>query len=380
MRPHERPCGIARLALIVFLIVGLVLAGIGAAVAHPANASFLGTLAANPSLSVGTNPGNGDGNPYGVTVVPKRFPANGTVTAGDILVSNFNNGNGQQGTGTTIAAITPAGHAGTFFAAPTWLGPVGLTTALVALPDGLVIVGNTPTTDGTFGTIMPGSLIFLNQRGDVVLNLVDSRLQGPWDMTADDTDPQAPILYVSNVLNGTVVRINLSVDDSSGWPMPTIDSITVIGSGFMHRSDPNALVVGPTGLLLGAHGQILYVADTGNNRVQELVGVKELPFSLGPGFTVVSGAPLKGPLALAWTPFGTIVASNGDAAGNPSTPPNMVVEFNPATGRFVATEQLDTSGVPGGIFGITITRFAGTPSLVYVDDNTNSVNVLPMIR
>lgn len=369
-----------RLALGVFLAVGLVLAGIGAAGAHPANSSFLGTLATTPSLSVGTNPGNGDGNPYGVTVVPQRFPTNGTVAAGDVLVSNFNNGNGQQGTGTTIAAITPAGQVGTFFAAPAWLGPVGLTTALIALPDGLVIVGNTPTTDGTFGTIMPGSLIFLNQRGEVVRNLVDPRLQGPWDMTADDADPDAPILYVSNVLNGTVVRINLSVDDRSGWPVPTIGSITVIGSGFLHRSDPNALVVGPTGLLLGAHGQDLYVADTGNNRVQELVGVKERPFSLGPGRTVVAGAPLKGPLALAWTPVGTIVASNGDAAGDPSTPPNMVVEFTPATGRFVATAQLDTSGVPGGIFGITITRFAGTPSLVYVDDNSNSVNVLRMIR
>lgn len=58
--------------------------------------------------------------------------------------------------------------------------------------------------------------------------------------------------------------------------------------------------------------------------------------------------------ALAWTLEGTIVASNGDAAGDRATPPNMVVEFDPARGQFVATRQLDTSGTPGGIFGIAI--------------------------
>jgi hypothetical protein len=339
--------------------------------------SFLSTLAAVPLISVSTVAPNGDQNPYGVAVVPRGFPSGGTIKPGEILVSNFNNSTNLQGTGTTIVAITPTGHVTTFFTAPPVLAPVGLTTALVALRSGLVVVGNTPTTDGTPATISNGSLIFLDQHGQVVLNLTDSALlQGPWDMTADDTDPDEPILYVSNVLNGTVTRIDLHVTTVNHHPIPTVESLTLLGSGFMHRTDPNALVVGPTGLLLGPDRQTLYIADTGNNRIQVLHGVRDAKSDLGAGQTVVSGPPLKGPLALAWSPFGTIIASNGDATGNPATPPNMVVEFDPATHSFVATRQLDT-GPFGAIFGITIARISGKFALIYVDDNSATLNILP---
>src|SRR5580700_3352510 len=53
-----------------------------------------------------TVPANGDVNPYGVAVVPQTT---GALVKGDILVSNFNNANNAQGTGTTIVAITPGG-------------------------------------------------------------------------------------------------------------------------------------------------------------------------------------------------------------------------------------------------------------------------------
>src|SRR6202140_378661 len=69
-----------------------------------------------------TIPANGDLNPYGVAIVPGGFPSGGTIAPGDILVSNFNNINNLQGTGTTIikfppngpvAPGVPAGQAGT---------------------------------------------------------------------------------------------------------------------------------------------------------------------------------------------------------------------------------------------------------------------------
>jgi DNA-binding beta-propeller fold protein YncE len=185
------------------------------------------------------------------------------------------------------------------------------------------------------------------------------------------------VLYVSNVRDGTVTRIDLHIDERRGQPTPHIDRLTVIASGFAHRPDPNALVVGPTGLLLDRDHDALYVADTGNNRVQLIGTVRERGYDAGPGRTVVSGAPLKGPLALAFTPIGTIVASNGDAAGDATTPPNLVVEFDPQSGRFVTTRQLDTSGVAGAIFGIAIARVNGRVALIYVNDNTATLNVQP---
>jgi hypothetical protein len=341
--------------------------------------SFINSLAAKPALTAGTVPANGDQNPYGVAVVPQGFPGGGAAQPGDILVSNFNNGGGKQGMGTTIVAVSPKGQLKTFFTAPASLGPVGLTTALVALPSGLVIVGNTPTTDGTTDTISNGSLIFLDQRGKVLLNLMDSALlQGPWDMTADTRDGDEPIFYVSNVLSGTVTRVNVHISHQAGGSMPVVEQLTQIGSGFQHRTDPNALVVGPTGLLLSGDGESLYVADTGNNRIQVLNNVQETNKDRGAGQTVASGAPLRGPLALARSPQGTIVASNGDAAGPSSTAPNQVVEIDP-NGGFVAMRQLD-SGTPGAIFGIAIASVAGKSALIYVNDNDNTVNVLPTTR
>ncbi len=365
-------------ALGSLVLLGLLVARTAGVRADERERSFLNGLAANPALSASTTPANGDQNPYGVTVVPFGFPGNGTTRPSDILVSNFNNGQNLQGTGTTIVSVSPGGAQHVFFQAPAKLAPVGLTTALVALRSGIVIVGNTPTTDGMTDTISAGSLIFLNGRGQVLLNLKDAALQGPWDMTADERDADEPVLYVSNVLNGTVVRLQAHIRAGYGGQHVSTDRPVVIGAGFSHRTDPNALVVGPTGLLLTPGGESLYVADTGNNRVQRLDDVRDGHGSRSAGQTVLAGAPLKGPLALAWTPFGTIVASNGDAAGDSATPPNMVVEFEPREHMVVATRTLDLSGTPGGIFGIAIARFAGRTALIFVDDNTATVNVIDL--
>ena len=56
---------------------------------------------------VSTVPSNGDVNPYGVAFVPHGFPG-GVLTPGDILVSNFNNAQNLQGTGTTIVRACPS--------------------------------------------------------------------------------------------------------------------------------------------------------------------------------------------------------------------------------------------------------------------------------
>src|ERR1700733_10091065 len=51
-------------------------------------------------INSSTVPANGDVNPYGVAFVPAGFPAGGKITAGDVLVSNFNNSGNLQGEGT----------------------------------------------------------------------------------------------------------------------------------------------------------------------------------------------------------------------------------------------------------------------------------------
>jgi hypothetical protein len=58
-----------------------------------------------------TVPANGDVNPYGIARVPQ---SKGSLVAGNILVSNFNNGANLQGTGTTIVQIAPDGTSSLF--------------------------------------------------------------------------------------------------------------------------------------------------------------------------------------------------------------------------------------------------------------------------
>src|SRR5579864_2397149 len=204
------------------LCVGLCILSVSAQAAD----SFIGRLQ-NLRKVASTAPSNGDVNPYGVAVAPQ---STGALVKGDILVSNFNNVKNFQGTGTTIVAVTPGGGLKLFAhldatklpgACP---GGVGLTTALVVLRSGWVIVGSLPTRDGTAATAKAGCLIVLNRFGQAVETLSGGEINGPWDMTALDLD-RAAILFVSNVLNGTVagngkvvaqgtvLRIILSIPD-----------------------------------------------------------------------------------------------------------------------------------------------------------------------
>jgi hypothetical protein len=331
--------------------------------------SFLEALEDTPALSVTTVPATGsqagDQNPYGVTIVPVDT---GVLKQGDILVSDFNDVTNFQGTGSSIVQVDPGtGTQSLFFDAGS---PVGLSTALVALRSGFVVVGSAPRTNATPPTVGNGSLIFLDGSGNVVLTLTDSALlNGPWDMTVNDTDPKWPRLFVSNVLLGTVVRIVAHVDHGA----ISIQSIRTIGSGFAFRTDQAALVIGPTGLAWDSQTDELFVADTGTNRIAELDHVSTAACDQGRGTTVFAGPPLEGPLGLVLTSSSHLIAVNGDSVMSPT--PNLAVEIT-RQGKLVATKTLDTSGTPGALFGVALTEFQGEPSLVFVDDNDNTVKIL----
>jgi sugar lactone lactonase YvrE len=337
-----------------------------------------------PSTVPPTGPEAGDVNPYGVAVVPASV---GSLQQGAVLVSNFNNSSNQQGTGSTITQITPGGEQSIFAtisltskqACP---GGVGLTTALAVFRNGTVVVGSLPTNGTNAGTSageQAGCLIVLNSAGKVVRTISGGRIDGPWDLTAAQVGDDG-VLFVTNVLNGlsptdpqttvvnrgTVVRVVLDLRTSR------VDSETVIASGLPERNDPSALVVGPTGVGLGLHGAVLYVASTEDNRITAIPA----PFFLqgprfGPGFTVTSAGSLNAPLGLTVAPNGDIITVNG---GN-----GIAVETVPFGGQQIATAQLDNtpvSGLPNGngtLFGIALTP--NGQGLYFVDDGTNTLNL-----
>jgi hypothetical protein len=365
----------SRLMLVLFVVAGACLFAAPAMAA----ASFVGPL--NSISTVGsTVPKNGDVNPYGIAVVPA---STGDLVAGDVLVSNFNNHRNLQGTGTTIVEISPSGALSVFasLAANKLPGPcpggVGLTTALAVLQNGWVIVGSLPTKNGMSQTAQAGCLIVINSKGTPVKTIAGDPINGPWDMTALDSGGSAT-LFVTNVLNGTVaaspntvdggtvVRINMTSPTSG---TPTITSETVIGDQFPERTDPGALVVGPTGV--GLSGTTLYVADSVGNRIASIPNALTAGSPVS-GTTVSSGGAINDPLGLAIAPNGDILTTNG-GDGN-------LVETDPGSKTQVAVKTLDTTPAPpgpngnGALFGLAITP--DQSGVYYVDDATNTLNLL----
>jgi hypothetical protein len=193
-------------------------------------------------------------------------------------------------------------------------------------------------------------------------------------MTALDAGSIAD-LFVTNVLNGTVAAggkvvhkgtvARLTLDLSQ--PEPFLQSITVIGSGFAERTDPAALVIGPTGVGLNSSANILYVADSLANRITAIPDPLFRITSAGIGAIVSKGDNLNDPLGLTVAPNENILTVNGNNG--------MLVETNPNSGqRRVA--MLDTSGSPpgaGALFGLTAVPGSG---IFYVDDATNTMNLI----
>jgi hypothetical protein len=351
-----------------------------------------------------TVPGNGDLNPYGVAQIKRTT---GKLRAGHILVSNFNNSGNFQGEGSTIVDVAPDGSGVSLFAtlSPATLhgscpGGIGLTTALVVLKEGWVIVGSLPTS--TQGTVFTGSgcIVVLDSMGNAVETFYGSLINGPWDMTAFESGHDAK-LFVTNVLNGTVeaggavvhggtvTRLNLSLSGA----MPALESITIIGSGFPERTDPAALVIGPTGVGLradceddrddcpadrdhdsgdhdsGDHdSSVLYVADTLGNRVTVIDRALTRTSSSGTGRTLSSGGSLNGPLGLVVTPGGHVLTVNSRDG--------FITEISPH-GVQVAKKQLDNTGGPppgaGNLFGLA---FDPTAGVYFVDDGNNTFKLL----
>ncbi|WP_446901308.1 hypothetical protein [Burkholderia sp. YIM B11467] len=318
------------------------------------------------SVTASTVPANGDLNPYGIAFVPPGVPSWSTLKPGDVVVSNFNAASNAQGTGTTIVKLSPGNTPATFFQGHN----LGLTTALAVLRSGFVLVGNVPAPDGKT-VVAPGSLLVIGPQGNLVTQLVSATLlDGPWDMTVIDRGPRVTA-FVSNVLNGTVARIDLTIDTNGVTMLP---SSRIIASGYVNRTDPNALVVGPTGLAYDPNIDVLYVASTGDNAVFAIQNAASTNRNGGVGRMIYFDTKhLHGPLALALASNGHLVTANGDAVNADPLHPSEIVEFT-VDGRFVAQMQVDTA--PGSAFGLAFGRGSkGQPQFAAVDDNTNTATV-----
>jgi hypothetical protein len=350
-----------------------------ATVLSPAAGSFLAGKA-TVSLLGSTTPVNGDINPYAIWPVTTTV---GSVKAGDVLVDNFNNASNDQGTGTTIVDLHPGGALTVFAQLPRTIagcpGGGGLSTAMVQLSTGWVIVGSLPSANGQTSTAGAGCLIELSPDGKLAGAITGSYIDGPWDATVSDHGSTAA-LFVTNTLigisahssdtadvdQGDVVRLTLS--QTAAAP-PKVTAETVVASGFPERPDASAFIKGPTGLALGRAGT-LYVADTLGNEIQAVPGALTRVTSAGTGITLSQAGQLADPLGLALTPGGDLLAANSVNG--------KIVEVTPAgrqAGEYYADDDIGQEPPGNGdLFDVAVNQ-AGT-GVLFVNDGTNVLELL----
>ncbi|HME39071.1 MAG TPA: hypothetical protein VKG63_08925 [Steroidobacteraceae bacterium] len=352
-----------------FILIRLVLAaGIGLwpalAPAADSDDAFIPRV-----VNSSTIPSNGDINPYGVAFVPEHFPPGGAIAAGDVLVSNFNNSANLQGTGTTIVQLAshgplaPPGTAVAFFTSSL----TGLSTALGVLRGGFVLVGNVPTTDGSIATIGQGALQVIDANGQLVATWTDPKfLDGPWDLALDDHGDHAHI-FVSNVLDGSVSRLDVAV----GAKGLTLLKKTLIATGYTVTPNQAALILGPTGLAFDGGTDVLYVAATADNAIYAIPHAASRTIAVTRGTVAFADSHLRGPLALRFAPNGNLLAANGDAVNADVLHPSEIVEFT-TWGQFVREYNVDAS--QGGAFGLD-TLPGGKFNYAVIDDVTNNLTI-----
>jgi hypothetical protein len=329
---------------------------------------------------------NGDLNPYAIIVAPVSA---GKIQKGDILVDDFNKVSNLQGTGTTILDYNPATKNTTVFAElpqhlPACPGGVGLSTAMTMLKSGWVIVGSTPSTDGTTRTKGDGGLLVLDASGTLVATWANTNINDPWGNIAAIDNGSNATLFVSmagfdvpgpgvrdpntgypvTIKKATVLRIELAIPE--GKP-PVITSQTVVANGFGQRADRDAFLVGPTGLALGPN-DTLYVSDAVGNQIVAIPNATTRTTSAGTGRTVTKGGLLRRPLALAMAPNGHLLVIN---ALN-----GQVVEADPISGKQLYAQWIDADQAQsppgnGDLFGLAITPDG--KGFYYVADDVNAI-------
>jgi hypothetical protein len=347
--------------------------------------SFLETIRHHRMLT-STVAQNGDLNPYALVVAPV---STGKIQKDDVLISNFNGLINLQGTGATITSYNPSTKKLTTFATlpqhnSQCPGGVGLSTAMTMLKSGWVIVGSTPSTDGTTRTLGAGCLFVLDANGQLVATWANAGINCPWGNMATIDNGSSATLFISmsgfdvpgpqvrdpdtgyavTINKATVLRIELSIPE--GKP-PVIDKQTVVANGIGQRSDRYVFLIGPTGLALDARGT-LYVSDALGNQIVAISDAATRTTSAGTGRVVSKDGLLRRPLAMTMAPNGNLLVINAKNG--------QVVEINPVTGVQLGAQWIDNNPAQsppgnGDLFGIAMTPDGR--GFYYVEDDINAL-------
>jgi hypothetical protein len=255
---------------------------------------------------------------------------------------------------------------------------------MTMLQSGWIIVGSTPSKDGTTRTMGAGGLLVLDANGKLVDSWANTNINDPWGNIAAVDNGSNAILFVSmaglgvpgpqvrdpntgypvTVKKATVLRLNLEVLEGK---LPAMVSQTVVADGFGQRADRDAFLVGPTGLALDPNGT-LYVSDALGNQIVAIPDAVTRTTSAGSGRVITKDGLLHRPLAMFLAPNGNLVAANAKNG--------QAVEINPATGQQLCAQWIDANQAQlppgnGDLFGVALKPDG--QGFYYVEDDVNTL-------
>jgi hypothetical protein len=348
--------------------------------------------------------GSGD-NPYGLAIAPVSA---GLITAGDLVVCNFNNGPNTvagspapntQGQGTTLVGLHPVASANAGG------NPYHIAQAASLL--GCSSLSVFPNDSIAATAFSAGMVPVVEPDGSITSPFAADNLAMPWGsayVAAANGQPAA--LYVSTAA-GSIDRITLDSLNSSNNQTSFAQVVTgFCVSGAVQGSTDS--LHAPSGLTYDAKIDTLYVVDTSSYTVLAFAHVSSIPANgitvnggdctagpptaiptfMGPSASWASviaspnspngGQQLNAPISAALLMNGNVVVGNADqdlTANDAGTNENLLFEISPTMG-IVGTKQLD-GGAPGALFGIAAGPDSHGDQLIYFnDDNDNTVKVL----
>ncbi len=346
-----------------------------------ASSGVLSQLQTSTTIGSTVDTANGDNNPYGLAIAPTTA---GNVTAGDLLVCNFNSNSSTNavGQGTTIEDLSPmAGSKPKRIAQDPSLA--GCDALAINPGKGYIWAAAYTANDnpifsptGTLVNTLASAYKWAGPWGQIYAAPTTSMSSsgGTYSTGGSSSTASTSAFYISEAQNGWIVQANIT---STGIQYNTI------ATGFPVNTSSQYGILAPAGLTYDPSSDTLYIISSDTNSVAAFTSASTIPangimvtagmnnaltFS-GPAASqaklIYSGAPLNYPVSSALLYNGDLVVGN--------TGDNNMVEINPATGKMVGEKLVDT-GNAGAIFGIATSGTSlTTQKLFFNDDNNNSV-------
>ena len=352
------------------------------------------------------DPTGSGANPYGLAIAPISA---GLITAGDLVVCNFNNGPNMldagsllpntQGQGTTLVGLHPVASAN----AGGMPYHIAQSKSLLGCSSLSTFADSSIAATAFSANMVP----LVAPSGSLSTPFAADNLAKPWGSAyVPAANGQPPALYVSTAA-GVINRITLDNPSSSNAQTAFAQIISGFCVSGAVQGQTDSLHA-PSGLTYDPRIDTLYVVDTSSYSVVAFDHVSDIPANgvivnggkctagpptaiptfMGPSGSSASviaspnspngGQLFNAPLSAALLLNGNVVVGNADQdlmVNDAGTNQNLLFEISPTDG-IVGMKQLDMDA-PGALFGIAAESDGHGNQLIYFnDDNANTVMLL----